>query len=155
MNSPNRRRKSPNRGTGNSPNLGKKSTQARRSRPNADCGTLKLMETVMESADFADRSGSSRNPAESNSARSRRSLSPNSDPAPVEDAGQLPEPTLSFLNALLTQLQSQLSEINERAGSVRLFQRKDGLGILLMGVSLCPRHQVMHSGQTCPMCPTC
>lgn len=57
-----------------------------------------------------------------------------------------------FLNALLSQLQSQLSEISERAGNVRLFQRKDGLGILLTDVQLCPRHQLMHGGQQCPMC---
>jgi hypothetical protein len=110
------------------------------------------MEIVMESADFAGRSGSSRNPAESNSARSRQNLNPNSEPASVEDAGKVPEPTPNFLNALLSQLQSQLSEINERVGNVRLFQRKDGLGILLTGVNLCPRHQVIHGGQTCPMC---
>lgn len=106
----------------------------------------------MESADFAGRSGSSRNPAESNSAKSRRSLKANSEPDQAEDAGQPPEPTPNFLNAMLSQLQSQLSEISERAGNVRLFQRKDGMGILLTGVQLCPHHQLMHCGQQCPMC---
>jgi hypothetical protein len=58
----------------------------------------------------------------------------------------------SSLTALLTMLQSQLSEIKSAGANVRLFQRSDGVGILLTGVNFCPRHQIIHSGTTCPIC---
>jgi len=106
----------------------------------------------MENAGCAGYSDSRPHPPESKSGGLRPNLTPNSGLDLEREDGLSAEQTLSFLNALLTQLQSQLSEINERSGNVRLFQREDGLAILLTNVRLCPTHQIFHSGPMCPMC---
>jgi hypothetical protein len=36
--------------------------------------------------------------------------------------------------------------------AVRIFQRDDGLAILLGGVKLCSTHHLIHSGTACPIC---
>ena len=106
----------------------------------------------MENAGFGDRSGSSPNLAESNSAKSQPISTDNLESAQGEAVGELAGRNLNYLDALLTMFQSQLSEIKSAGVNVRLFQRKDGVGILLTGISFCQRHQIMHDGTTCPIC---
>lgn len=106
----------------------------------------------MENAGFADRSGSSPNLAESNSAKSQPISIDSLESAQGEAVGEVAGRNLTYLDSLLTMLQSQLSEIKSAGVNVRLFQRSDGVGILLTGVSFCLRHQIIHSGTTCPIC---
>jgi len=117
------------------------------------------MRTGMENAEFVNTSDSSttssRTQAKSNLDKSLQNSKPNSDDAPEKAGIENREMKLKFMDYLLSQLQSQLGEINDRkeegAGvGVRMFQRDDGLAILLGGVALCPQHHIMHAGD-CPL----
>ena len=80
--------------------------------------------------------------------------SPNSyasDPE-AEDTNNLAT-KLTLLDLLLTQLQSQLAELKNAGVGVRMFQKGEGVGILLEGVKRCAEHHIMHSMAGCPLCP--
>lgn len=106
----------------------------------------------MEKEDFAEPSDSVALRLGLNSDRS----APNSKPNSNDDQGEADiakaGPTPNFLNAMLSQLQSVLGELRERGVGVRMFQRDDGLAILLEGAMLCSRHQIIHSATGCPIC---
>jgi len=113
------------------------------------------METDMENDALEDRSDSSALRLGSNSESSAPNLKPNSEPDQVEAGTSKAVRTPTLLDVLLSQLQSQLGEISDvsREGvAVRIFQRDDGLAILLGGVKLCPTHHLIHSGSACPIC---
>lgn len=113
----------------------------------------------MENVEFANTSDSSmtnsKRQARSNLESSLQNSKQNSTDAPEKAGIENREPKLKFMDYLLSQLQSQLGEINDRKGEgpgvgVRMFQRDDGLAILLGGVALCPLHHIMHAGD-CPL----
>jgi hypothetical protein len=110
------------------------------------------METVMENDEYAAPSDSSPGTSESNSDKSPTNSSKNSKSVPAEVVGKIAGRSLSYLDTLLTMLQSQLSEIKSSGGGVKLFQRDDGLVILILGTRLCPGHQIIHSDLGCPLC---
>src|SRR5262245_1143530 len=95
---------------------------------------------------------SSRGRRRSSSARSAKGSEGNSKPGPAADAGAEAETKLSSLDYLLTLLQSDLGEIKDKGGDVRLFAGPYGLTIQLLNVAICKSHKMMHSGQQCPMC---
>ena len=110
----------------------------------------------MENDALEDRSDSSESPRlGSNSESLPQKSKPNSNGDQVEAGTKrvVQKPTL--LDVLLSQLQSQLGEISDLSKEgvkVRIFQRDDGLAILLGGVMLCPAHHLIHSGNKCPIC---
>jgi hypothetical protein len=114
------------------------------------------METDMENDALEDHSDSSEIPRLGlNSESSAPNTKPNSSDAPAEVATNRVAPTPTLLDVLLSQLQSQLGEISDVSSegvAVRIFQRDDGLAILLGGVKLCPIHHLIHSGSACPIC---
>ncbi len=101
-------------------------------------------------AGFSDLLGAP-NP-KSRSAKSRRRSPGNSTPGPAEAVGMEVEPKLSSLDFLLSMLQSDLGEIADAGGGVKLFNPPDRIIIVLQGIRLCRNHSILHSGQTCPMC---
>lgn len=122
------------------------------SRPKTGSGILKRMETAMENADFGERSDLSSKTFGSNSDGSATNSTPNLGQDLDKDDGVRAERKLSFLDALLSQLQSQLSELSQSGQKVRTFRRSDGLAFLLEGVSLCPKCNIIHTGTSCPHC---
>src|SRR5262245_53456837 len=123
----------------------------------ADSGTLPSTTIATGSPGLEDTSDSSarpsKRPARSNSAPSPQSLPSNSNSELEVDGTGNQGPTLSLLGFLLSQLQSQLAEIKHRGGvGVRMFQRNDGLAVLLPDVRLCDQHQILHDGAAgCPL----
>jgi hypothetical protein len=110
----------------------------------------------MENDALEDRSGSSESPRLGSNSESS---APNSKPNSEQDLGEVATKravrTPRLLDVLLSQLQSQLGEISDVSSegvAVRIFQRDDGLAILLGGVMLCPTHHLIHSGSVCPIC---
>jgi hypothetical protein len=111
------------------------------------------MKTDMESAEQGGFSDSSHAPnREANSDKSARKSRNNSKSAPAKDGGNSAEPNPSSLNWLLSVLQSDLGEIRDFGGVVRLFDDPNGLIIQLPNVAICHSHKMMHFGMACPMC---
>lgn len=111
------------------------------------------MKTDMASGgreEFSD-SSHTRN-LELNSGKSARKSRKSYSAAQVADAGREAETKLSGLDYLLTLLQSDLGEIRDIGGVVRLYDDPNGLIIQLPNVAICQNHKMMHSGQQCPMC---
>ena len=104
----------------------------------------------LEQGGFSD-SSPAQNP-EPNSDKSGRKSRRNSKNAPAKDAGASAEKSPSSLNWLLSVLQSDLGEIRDFGGTVRLFDDPNGLIIQLPNVAICHSHKMMHFGGTCPMC---
>ena len=104
----------------------------------------------LEQGGFSD-SSTAQNP-EANSDKSGRKSPQNSKSAPAKDAGGSAEKSPSSLNWLLSVLQSDLGEIRDFGGSVRLFDDPNGLIIQLPNVAICQNHKMFHFGTTCPMC---
>ena len=111
------------------------------------------MLTDMENAEPGKSSASSRTRRQvGRSDKSAANSRKNSPRVPVEDAGESAEPKLSSLDFMLGILQSDLGEIRDFGGTVRLFDDPNGLIIQLPNVAICQTHKMMHSGQKCPMC---
>jgi hypothetical protein len=104
----------------------------------------------LEQDEFSDSSHAP-NP-EANSDKSGRKSRKNSKSAQAKDAGDSAEKSPSSLNWLLSVLQSDLGEIRDFGGTVRLFDDPNGLIIQLPNVAICKSHKMMHFGTTCPMC---
>jgi len=104
----------------------------------------------LEQGGFSD-SSTAQNP-EPNSDKSGRKSRQNSKSAPAKDAGASAEKSPNSLNWLLSVLQSDLGEIRDFGGTVRLFDDPNGLIIQLPNVAICHSHKMMHFGGTCPMC---
>jgi hypothetical protein len=110
------------------------------------------MLTDMENTEREESSGSSQTRRRKNSDKSPPNSPKNSSPAPVAAGGDSPEPKLSSLNFLLTLLQSDLGEIKDKGGTVRMCADPNGLIIQLPNVAICQNHKMMHFGTACPMC---
>ena len=104
----------------------------------------------LEQGEFSD-SSTAPNPAR-NSDRSARKSQTNSKSGPGKDAGESAETSPASLNWLLSVLQSDLGELRDFGGTVRLFDDPNGLIIQLPNVAICQTHKMMHFGATCPMC---
>src|SRR4030095_4718300 len=117
-----------------------------------DFGGLEHMKTDMESKEQDAFSGSSPTRPRNNSGKSRANSRKNSKPVQAEDDGQSAEPKLSSLDLLLSFLQSDLGEIRDMGGAVRLFDDPNGLIIQLPNVAICHSHKMMHFGPQCPIC---
>lgn len=89
---------------------------------------------------------------ESNSDKSRKNSRKSSKSVPAVDAGSSAETNPNSLNVLLSMLQSNLGEIRDFGGSVRLFDDPNGLIIQLPNVAVCPKCKQIRFGPTCPMC---
>jgi hypothetical protein len=98
-------------------------------------------------------SGSSRTRRrQGNSDKSPRNSRKNSKPGPAEDGGPTADTKLTSLDVLLTMLLSQLGEINDFGGGVKLYHDHLDLIIRLPNAGICDNHKMMHAGQQCPMC---
>jgi hypothetical protein len=105
---------------------------------------------------YVDHSDSSENlrlgsSLESSAPNLKQNSEPDQEEVATSKAARMP----SLLDVLLSQLQSQLGEISDVSAegvAVRIFQRDDGLAILLGSVRLCPSHHIIHSGLVCPIC---
>lgn len=88
----------------------------------------------------------------SNSEGSDPNLNPNSEGdrvgADTDRAGKM----LRLSDVLLSQLQALLGDLGEAGAGVRMFERPDGLAILLEEVRVCPAHQIIYKRESCPMC---
>src|SRR4030095_4142020 len=117
-----------------------------------DFGGLEHMRTEVKRKEQDGFSGSPPTRRRSNSAKSPANSRKNSKPVQAEDAGQSAEPKLSSLDLLLSFLQSDLGEIRDMGGTVRLFDDPNGLIIQLPNVAICHSHKMMHFGPQCPIC---
>jgi hypothetical protein len=107
----------------------------------------------MGKEDLEELSGSSESqPLGLNSEESAPNSKPNSEDDQVGADTNSQGPTLKLLDVLLSQFQSQLGEIKEEGVGVRMFERPDGLAILLEAVRVCPAHQIIYKRESCPMC---
>lgn len=105
-----------------------------------------------ENLEQEEYSGSSQTRRRKNSGRSRGKLPSDSKSAPARDAGEPAGPSPSSLNWLLSVLQSDLGEIKDFGGTVRLYGDPNGLIIQLPNVAICQTHKMMHFGPQCPIC---
>jgi hypothetical protein len=107
----------------------------------------------MGKEDLEERCDSSENrPLGSNSDGSDPNLKPNSESDRVGADTKSPETMLRLSDVLLSQLQSQLGELGEAGVGVKMFERSDGLAILLEEVRVCSTHQIIYKRESCPMC---
>jgi hypothetical protein len=107
----------------------------------------------MGKEDLEELSGSSESqPLGSNSEESVPNLKLNSESDRVGADTASPERMLKLSDVLLSQLQSQLGDLGEAGVGVRMFERPDGLAILLEAVRVCPTHQIIYKRESCPMC---
>src|SRR5262245_15454613 len=111
------------------------------------------MKTDMANVEQGGFSDSSHAPNQGkNSDKSSRNSLIDSKSAPAKDDGNSAGPSPSSLNWLLSMLQSDLGEIRDFGGAVRLFDDPNGLIIQLPNVAICKSHKMMHFGPICPMC---
>src|SRR5262245_6810489 len=99
------------------------------------------MLTDTENTEREEYSGSSQTRRRKNSDKSPPNSRNNSSPGPDAGGGESPEPKLSTLDYLLTLLQSDLGEIRDYGGSIRLFNTPNGLTIQLPNVAICHNHK--------------
>lgn len=111
------------------------------------------MSTDTENAEQGKSSDSSRTRRQAGRAdRSQANSRRNSRNAPAKDAGSLAGPNPESLNWLLSVLQSDLGEIRDAGGTVRLFDDPSGLIIQLPNVATCLTHKMFKFGPQCPLC---
>lgn len=120
--------------------------------PTVNFGDLKNMQTDMETLDAAGCSGSSKDRR-----KSKPASSPPTSPTPSPDAqgaegGGAAESRLTPADVLLTLLQSHLSELRQAGVGIKLYRMAEGTQVALTGVSVCPVHQILHSGLKCHQC---
>jgi hypothetical protein len=53
---------------------------------------------------------------------------------------------------LLAQLQSLIADVKQQGAEVRFYKMAEGTQVALSDVWVCPKHQILHSGPTCPIC---
>lgn len=88
----------------------------------------------------------------SNSAKSpTKSPKTSSKDVDAED-GQRVASKLKTADYLLTQLQSTISELKQVGVGIKFYKMAEGTQIALSDVWVCPAHQILHSGPTCPIC---
>lgn len=88
----------------------------------------------------------------SNSAKSpTKSPKTSSKDVDAED-GQKVATKLKTLDWLLTQLQSLITDIKQQGAEVKFYKMAEGTQVALTDVWVCPKHQILYSGPTCPIC---
>lgn len=68
------------------------------------------------------------------------------------DDGQKAALKLKTADYLLTQLQSIITDLKQQGVKVKFYRMAEGTQVALMDVWVCPKHQILYSGPTCPIC---
>lgn len=89
----------------------------------------------------------------SRSAKSTNALPQSLNAEGAMETGEPVESKLSYSDLLLSRLQALIGELSDEGVGVTLHDSaSSGLIVILAGTHFCQTHNLMHVGQTCPLC---